>query len=167
MPPRRASASLRDRMTRLYLEDFAVGRIFRSARLRVEAGDIKAYAALYDPQPFHLDEAAAQASFFQGLSASGWHTAGMTMRLLVESDMRPAHGIIGVWAEEMKWPRPVRPGDELEVEAEVLAARASESRPGQGFVKMRCTTRNQRRETVQELVINILVPARPTLRHDA
>jgi acyl dehydratase len=145
----------------LYLEDFSVGRTFRSARARVEAGDIKAYAALFDPQPFHLDEAAAQGSFFQGLSASGWHTAGLTMRLLVESELRPARGIIGVWAEEMKWPRPVRPGDDLEVEAEVLDARASKSRAGQGFVKMRCTTFNQRREPVQVLVINILVPSRP------
>jgi len=145
---------------RLYLEDFAVGQRYGTARLRVEAEGIKAFAAAFDPQPFHLDEAAASASFFHGLSASGWHTAALTMRLLVESQLRPAGGIIGAWAEEMKWPRAVRPGDELEVEAEVLAVRPSQSRPGQGFVKVRSTTLNQHREPVQVLVMNLLVQAR-------
>ena len=144
----------------LYLGDFAVGQRYATARLRVDAEAIKAFAAAFDPQPFHLDEAAASASFFHGLSASGWHTAALTMRLLVESGLRPAGGIIGAWAEEMKWPRPVRPGDELEVEAEVLAVRPSQSRPGQGFVKVRSTTLNQHREPVQVLVMNLLVQAR-------
>jgi len=147
--------------TPLYLEDFEVGRKFGTARLRVEADAIKAFAAAFDPQPFHLDDDAAGASFFQGLAASGWHTAAMTMRLLVEGDLKPAGGIIGAWAEEMKWPRAVRPGDELEVEAEILEVRASKSRPGQGFVKVRSTTLNQHREPVQVLVMNLLVPSRP------
>ena len=147
-------------MPALYLEDFAVGQTYKTARARVDADAIKAYAAQFDPQPFHLDEEAARASFFEGLSASGWHTAALTMRLLVQGELRPAWGIIGVWAEEMKWPRAVRPGDELEAEAEVLAVRPSQSRPGQGFVKIRTTTLNQRREPVQVLVINILVPSR-------
>jgi acyl dehydratase len=126
----------------------------------VDAEAIKTFAAAFDPQPFHLDEDAARASFFQGLAASGWHTAALTMRLLVESDLKPAGGIIGAWAEEMKWPRAVRPGDELEVEAEVLAVRPSESRPGQGFVRVRSTTLNQNREPVQVLVMNLLVQTR-------
>jgi acyl dehydratase len=147
-------------MAPLYLEDFAVGQKYGTRRLRVDAEAIKAFAAAFDPQPFHLDDDAAAASFFQGLSASGWHTAGLTMRLLVDSDLKPAGGIIGVWAEEMKWPRAVRPGDELEAEAEVLAVRPSKSRPGQGFVKVRTTTLNQHREPVQVLVINLLVQAR-------
>jgi acyl dehydratase len=147
-------------MTRLYLEDFAVGQKYVTRRLRVDAEAIKAFAVAFDPQPFHLDDDAARASFFQGLAASGWHTAALTMRLLVDSDLKPAGGIIGAWAEEMKWPRAVRPGDELEVEAEVLAVRPSESRPGQGFVKVRSTTLNQHREPVQVLVMSLLVPAR-------
>ena len=148
-------------ITPLYLEDFAAGQKYRTGKLRVDAAAIKAFAAAFDPQPFHLDEEAARKSFFAGLSASGWHTAVITMRLLVESTMRPAGGIIGVRAEELKWPRAVRPGDELEVEAEVLEARPSGSRPGQGYVKCRVTTMNQRREPVQLLVMNLLVDARP------
>ena len=145
----------------LYLEDFAAGQRYGSGKLRVDAAAIKAFAAGFDPQPFHLDEEAARTSFFAGLSASGWHTAALTMRLLVESGLRPAGGIIGTRAEELKWPRAVRPGDELEVEAEVLEVRPSRSRPGQGYVKCRATTLNQRREPVQVLVMNLLVPARP------
>lgn len=148
-------------MAPLYLEDFAVGQTYGTGRLRVDAEAIKAFAAAFDPQPFHLDDDAARASFFQGLSASGWHTAALTMRLLVEGDLRPAGGIIGVWADEMKWPRAVRPGDELEVHAEILAVRPSQSRPGQGFVKVRSTTLNQHREAVQVVVINLLVQSRP------
>ena len=121
---------------------------------------IKAFAGQFDPQPFHLDEDAARGSLFGGLAASGWHTAALTMRLLVDSEMKPAGGIVGAWAEELKWPRPVRPGDELQVEAEVLEVRASRSRPGQGFVKCRTTTLNQQREPVQVLVMNLLVQAR-------
>jgi len=147
--------------TRLYLEDFAAGQKYRTGKLRLEAAAIKAFAATFDPQPFHLDEEAAGASFFAGLSASGWHTAALTMRLLVESGLRPAGGIIGTRAEELRWPRAVRPGDELEVEAKVLEVRASRSRPGQGYVKCRVTTLNQRREPVQVLVMSLLVEARP------
>jgi acyl dehydratase len=148
-------------MMPLYLEDFAAGQRYGSGKLRVDAAGIKDFAAAFDPQPFHLDEEAARTSFFAGLSASGWHTAALTMRLLVESGLRPAGGIIGTRAEELKWPRPVRPGDELEVEAEVLEVRPSRSRPGQGYVKCRSTTLNQHREPVQVLVMNLLVEARP------
>jgi acyl dehydratase len=147
-------------VSRIYLEDFAAGQRYVSARLRVEAAAIKAFAAAFDPQPFHLDDEAARASFFAGLSASGWHTAAMSMRLLVESGFRPAGGIIGTRAEELRWPRAVRPGDELEVEAEVLEVRASTGRPGHGYVKCRVITRNQDGEPVQVLVMNLLVEAR-------
>jgi acyl dehydratase len=146
---------------RLYLEDFAVGQTYRSGKLRVDAAAIKAFAAAYDPQPFHLDEEVARASYFEGLAASGWHTAALTMRLLVEGEFRPAGGIIGGWADELKWPRAVRPGDELEVETEVLEVRSSRRRPGHGFVKCRATTLNQRGEPVQVVVMNVLVEARP------
>src|SRR4051812_9537009 len=99
-------------MTIMYLEDLAPGQKYGSGTLRVEAADIKAFAMQYDPQPFHLDEAAADKSFFQGLAASGWHTAALAMRLLVGSEMKLAGGVIGAGVEEFKWPRPVRPGDE-------------------------------------------------------
>src|SRR3989441_8415237 len=107
-------------MTGRYLEDFAVGQTFGSGRLRVEKERIKAFAAKFDPQPFHLDEEAARGSIFQGLAASGWHTASVTMRLMVDSDLKPAGGILGLGFEEFRWPRPVRPGDELRIESEVL-----------------------------------------------
>jgi len=102
-------------MTERYLEDFAVGQTFGSGGLRVERERIKAFAAEFDPQPFHLDEEAARGSIFGALAASGWHTAAITMRLLVESDLKPAGGIVGAGFDEFRWPRPVRPGDELYV----------------------------------------------------
>jgi acyl dehydratase len=144
----------------LYLEDFLVGQKYRSARLTVDAAAIRAFAGAFDPQPFHLDEDAARASFFGGLAASGWHTAALTMRLLVQGELRPAGGIIGAGADELKWPRPLRPGDEIEVESEVLEVRPSRSRPSHGFVKFRTTTSNQRGEPVQVLVMNLLVERR-------
>lgn len=140
-----------------YLEDFAVGQVFRSGRIKVEADKIKAFAAVYDPQPFHLDEEAARHTFFEGLAASGWHTAALTMRLLVASDVRPAGGFIGTGFTEFRWPRPVRPGDELSVECEVLEARPSKSRPAQGLIKVRTTTLNQRGEAVQVQVGTLVV----------
>jgi acyl dehydratase len=144
-----------------FLEDFAAGQKFASRRLRVDAGRVKSFAAEFDPQPFHLDDEAARASFFGGLAASGWHTAAMTMRLLVDSDLQPAGGIIGAGFDEFRWPRPVRPGDELHLEIEVLEVRASKSRPQQGLVKIRTTTLNQRDEPVQVTVGNLVVPRRP------
>jgi acyl dehydratase len=117
-----------------YFEDFAPGQKYRgSLRLRVEAGRVKSFAAEFDPQPFHLDDAAARETIFKGLAASGWHTAAMTMRLLVESDLKPAGGIVGAGFDEFRWPRPVRPGDELWVESEILEVRPSKSRPDQGW----------------------------------
>lgn len=145
-----------------YLDDFAPGQVYRSVgRLRVDGERVKAFAAEFDPQPFHLDDAAARKSIFGGLAASGWHTAAMTMHLLVESDFKPAGGIIGAGFDELRWPAPVRPGDELEVEAEVLEVRPSKSKPTQGFLKLRTTTRNQKGEAVQVSVGNLLVPRRP------
>ena len=147
-------------MTERYLEDFAVGQTFHSGRLRIDAEHIKTFAAAFDPQPFHLDEAAACDTIFRGLAASGWHTAAVTMRLLVESDLTPAGGIIGAGVEECRWPRPVRPGDELRVESEVLEVRPSQSRPDQGLIKVRTTTTNQAGEAVQVAVGSLLVRRR-------
>jgi acyl dehydratase len=143
-----------------YLEDFAVGQKYRSGKVSVDTAAIKAFANAFDPQPFHLDEQAARATFFGGLAASGWHTAALTMRLLVESDLRPAGGIVGARGEELTWPRAVRPGDTLELDVEVLEVRPSGSRPRHGYVKFRTTTLNQRQEPVQVLVMNLLVERR-------
>jgi acyl dehydratase len=148
-------------MTERYLEDFAVGQTFGSGRLRVDRERIKTFAAEFDPQPFHLDEEAARASIFRGLAASGWHTAAMTMRLLVGGELRPAGGIVGAGFDDFQWLRPVRPGDELRVEAEILEVRPSKSRPTQGMIKVRTTTLNQDGETVQISVGNLVVPRRP------
>jgi acyl dehydratase len=149
-------------MMQRYLEDFAAGQVFAgSGRIRVDKDRVKTFAAEFDPQPFHLDDDAARGSMFRGLAASGWHTAAMTMRLLVDSDFRPAGGIIGAGFDEMQWPRPVRPGDELRVESEILEVRPSISRPGQGVIKVRTTTLNQDGEAVQVSVGNLIVPRRP------
>jgi acyl dehydratase len=95
------------------------------------------------------------------LAASGWHTAAIAMRLLVHGDLRPAGGIIGLGLEEMQWPRPVRPGDELHVETEILQVRPSESKPSQGLIKVRNTTFNQKGEAVLSQTVNLLVLRRP------
>src|ERR671924_55244 len=130
-----------------YLEDFAEGQRYGSGRLTVDKERIRCFAAEFDPQPFHLDEEAARRSIFGGLAASGWHTAALTMRLLVESEFKPAGGIVGAGFDEFRWPRPVRPGDELHVESEV--------------VKVRTTTLNQNGEAVQVQVGNLIVLRRP------
>ena len=144
-----------------YLEDFEPGQSFGSGSLRVDAERIKSFAREFDPQPFHLDDAAARASLFGGLAASGWHTAALTMRLLVESELKPAGGIVGAGFDEFRWPRPVRPGDELRVQSEVLEVRASKSQPEKGIIKLRTTTFNQDDEPVQVTVGNLIVPRRP------
>lgn len=123
---------------------------------------MKSFAAEFDPQPFHLDEQAARGSLFGGLAASGWHTAAVTMRLLVESELKPAGGIIGAGFDEFRWPGPVRPGNELRVECEILEVRPSKSRPDQGMVKFRTTTLNQHDEVVQMTVGNLVVPRAST-----
>jgi acyl dehydratase len=148
-------------MTKRFLEDFAVGQTFGgSSRMRIDAARIKTFAAEFDPQPFHLDEKAADGSIFKGLAASGWHTAAMTMRLLVESDLKPEGGIVGAGFDEFRWPKPVRPGDELRVESEVLEVRPSKSRPDQGLIKVKTTTLNQNGEAVQISIGNLIVPRR-------
>ena len=145
-------------MTERFLEDYAVGQMFGSGRIRVTEEQIKAFAAEFDPQPFHVDTARASHSFFGGLAASGWHTAAMTMRLLVEGDLKPKDGVIGTGFDEFRWVRPVRPGDELYIESEILEVRPSKSRLDQGLIKVRTTTFNQNAEPVQILVGNLLVP---------
>jgi acyl dehydratase len=142
-----------------FFEDFSVGQKFASGRVRVTEAEIKEFAARYDPQPFHLSDAAAKATLFGGLAASGWHTAALSMRLLVDGAFKPAGGILGSGGE-LLWKQPVRPGDELRVESEILELRLSKSRPGFGVVKVATTTYNQANEPVMVFTPSILVPTR-------
>jgi acyl dehydratase len=144
-------------MSKRYLEDFAVGQTFGSRRLRVDKKQITAFATEFDPQPFHLDEEVARDTIFRGLVASGCHTAALTMRLLVESEFNPAGGIVAAGVDELRWPLPVRPGDELQVESEVLEVRPSQLRRSRGMIKVRTTTLNQNGKAVQVFVANLIV----------
>lgn len=146
-------------MAERFFEDYKVGETFRSGSVAVTAERIKSFAAEFDPQPFHLDEERARTSVFGGLVASGWQTAAITMRLIVDSDLGPVGGTIGAGGE-LRWPKPVRPGDVLHIEAEVLELRPSRSRPTVGVVKIRITTYNQAGEPVQVLTPTLLVPRR-------
>jgi len=147
-------------MEKLYLDDIRTGQRFDSGSLSVTVEAIKAFAGQFDPQPFHLDEAAARSSVFGGLAASGWHTAALTMRMLVEGGAPIAGGIVGV-SGEIAWPRPTRAGDTLTVHSEVLAVAPSKSRPDRGIVTIRSETRNQDGEAVQIATMKLMVPRRP------
>jgi len=147
----------------LYFEDLHPGMKFNSNRsYRVTAEEIKEFAEQYDPQPFHLDEAAGESSFFKGLAASGWLTAAIVMRLRVES-IHIAGGMIGAGVEEIRWMQPVRPGDSLRTEAEILNVRHSNSRPQYGIVRSRTVVFNQRDEIVMRSIVNFLAPLRETV----
>jgi acyl dehydratase len=147
-------------MAELYLEDFTVGQRFVSATHPLDAEQIKAFATRFDPQSFHTDEVAAKDSFFKGLAASGWHTASITMSLLVKSGMPIAGGLIG-GGGEISWPRPTRPDDILQVESEILAVTPSRSRPERGMITVKSETRNQNGEVLQVLTSKMLVWKRP------
>jgi len=148
-------------MTKPYLEDLVVGQVFTSPSRTLSADEIKAFAAEYDPQPFHLDETAAEQSFFGGLAASGWHTAAVTMRLLLDGGAPIASGVIGAGGE-LAWPRPTRPGDTLTVVSEVLEIFPSRSRPDRGMVTLRSSTKNQHGQDVQVITMKLVVFRRPT-----
>lgn len=139
----------------LYLEDLQIGQKIKSGTIKVTQAEIIAFAAKFDPQPFHLDPAAAQTSFFGGLVASGWHTASLTMRLLIESGMPMAGGIIGLNVA-IKWVKPVRPDDLLMVESEIMAIEPFNNRADCGAVTVKSTTRNQDGADVQELTARLL-----------
>lgn len=143
---------------RLYFDDLSVGQRFQSGSTTLDAAAIKDFAATYDPQPFHLDEDAARDTLFGGLAASGWQTAALTMRLLVES-VPLAGGIVGA-GNEISWPRPTRPGDVLTVVSEVMEVTPSVSRPDRGRIVVRSETSNQKGEVVQVLTARLIVPRR-------
>jgi acyl dehydratase len=145
---------------KLYLDDLHVGQRFTTGSYRMDEDRMKAFAAEFDPQPFHLDDDAARDSVFRGLAASGWHTAAATMRLLVNGEMRIAGGLIGLGGD-IAWPRPTRPGDTLRVVSEILEIVPSRSKPSQGIVKVRNTTLNQNGEELQIFTAKLLVFKRP------
>lgn len=155
----RMSASRREPTT-LYFEDLAAGARYRTGSVEVTAEEIVAFARRYDPQPFHLDAAAGEKSVFGGLIASGWLTAALTMRLMVHGEFTFGSGAIGLGIDSLRWPQPVRPGEVLSAEVEILGKRESHSRPAFGLVKMRTTTRNAAGQIVQAMVSNVLVPRR-------
>jgi acyl dehydratase len=150
-----------DANRRLHLDDLHVGQRFVSDAHALDEKQVIAFASQFDPQLFHLDEEAAKATIFGGLAASGWHTAAITMRLLVAGGMPIAGGIVGAGGE-ISWPKPARPGDVLRVESEVVEIKPSRSRPDRGMVTVRSETRDQRDEVVQILVAKLVVPRRPT-----
>lgn len=139
----------------LYLEDLPVGRRFVSGSYQITAEEIKSFAAEFDPQSFHLNESAAKNSLFGGLAASGWHTAGITMRLIVES-MPLSRGVVGV-SGEVAWPQPTRPGDIVHVESEIIEVIPSRSKPDRALATVRSITLNQAGEVVYTLTARILV----------
>ncbi|MBL8653549.1 MAG: MaoC family dehydratase [Alphaproteobacteria bacterium] len=137
-------------------EDIAVGQVFEHGEIAVTEESVIAFARQFDPQIFHLDAEAAKDTFFAGLAASGWHTAAMTMRLIVESGLQLAGGIIGAGGS-LTWPKPTRPGDVLSIRIEVLELRASRTRPERGTLKARVTTRNQHGDELQIMTCDLLV----------
>jgi acyl dehydratase len=143
----------------LFFNDLGVGDTFTSAAHAVTADDITRFAAEFDPQPFHLDDAAARLTMFGGLAASGWHTAAITMRLLVTSGPKLANGILGAGGE-IEWKVPTRPGDLLCVDSEVMELIPSRSRLDRGVVVMRFRTVNQRGDVVQTLTAKLIVSRR-------
>jgi acyl dehydratase len=145
---------------RLYLEDLHVGQRFQSAPHQLDAEQIKTFAAQFDPQPFHLDEEAAEKSLFGGLAASGWHTAALTMRMLVDS-VPLADGLIGAELQ-LAWPKPTRPGMTLQLFSEVVDIRPSRSKPNMAIVTMRNETRDQDGEALQIFTVKMPVFKRPS-----
>lgn len=150
-----------------YLDDLMPGDRFAGGPVTVTAEDIVAYARQFDPQPFHLDAEAAKNTVFGGLAASGWHTAGLTMRMIVNGEGQLAGGFVGMGVEEIRWPKATRPGDTLRIESEVLEVRVSEKRPDRGVARIRTTTVNQDGEAVQVMTANLLVPRRADASADA
>ena len=147
-------------MSELYLEDLHVGDRFGSDTIEVTDESIVAFAREFDPQQFHLNEKAAEQSIFKGLAASGWHTAAMSMKLFVTGELKLAGGSIGLGVDELRWPQPVRPGDVLRLDTEILDVRASRSKPDRGIIRIRNVTTNQRGEIVQTFTAFVMVRRR-------
>ena len=151
----------RDSVIELYLEDLRIGDRFGSDTIEVTEQSIFEFARQFDPQPFHLDVDMAKQSILKGLTASGWHTAAMSMRLFVTGEFKPVGGSIGLAVDELRWPQAVRPGDILKVETEILDVRKSKSKPDRGIIRIRNVTTNQHGEIVQTFLAFVMVRRRP------
>ncbi len=144
----------------VYLDDLVIGAEFKSSEHTLDQEQIIKFAKEFDPQPFHIDEDAAQDTFFKGIAASGWHTAAITMKLMVES-LPFQTGIIGLGGE-ISWPRPTRPGETLRAVSKVLEIVPSRSKPDRGIVTVECLTLNQNDELCQRFVTKLVVLKKPT-----
>jgi acyl dehydratase len=144
----------------LYYKDFTVGQRMESAgSITMGKDDTIAFARMYDPQPYHIDEEGAKKTMFGELIASGWHTAAVSMRLKLETDLRDiAGGLLGLGVEHLKWPRPTMPGDTVRIVITILEKRLSKSNPDKGIIKYRLETLNQNDELVMEMVTAVIVP---------
>ena len=138
-------------------EDFPIDTRLQSVPIKVTEESIIEFARQFDPQPFHVDPATAQRTLFGGLAASGWHTASISMRLFIQT-MNVPGGIIGMGVDELQWPNPVRPDDQLRLDIEIIDARLSKSRPGFGIIRVHNITRNQRDEIVQSFKASAMLP---------
>jgi acyl dehydratase len=148
-------------MSTLYFEDLKLGAQYTTPEQAVTAEEIIAFARQFDPQSFHTDPVAAKSSLFGRLVASGWHTTAITMGLMVRGNMGLDGGVIGNGVDELRWPRPVLPGDRLRVVMTIAELNPEPSRTGRGKVKLRCQTFNQEGNVVQEMTARILVMRRP------
>lgn len=145
-----------------YFEDVSIGDRFHTGEHEVTAEEIMAFGRQYDPQPFHTDPVAAQGTLFGQLVASGWHTAAVSMQLMVRSDMELDGGVIGQGIEALRWPRPVLPGDRLRVEMKIEDKQPVPHRPERGVIKLRCRTLNQHGKIVQDMTANLVIARRPS-----
>ena len=140
---------------RRFLEDLAVGEVNSTPEISVSEADILEFARRYDPQDMHTHAS-------EGLIASGWHTAALVMRLLVDSHPLGSTPLLGLGVEDLRWPSPVRPGDVIKAETEVLSIVRSRSKPDQGIVRLKVTARNQHGEVVYLVTPSLWVPCRKT-----
>jgi acyl dehydratase len=144
-----------------WFDDLAIGMHFKSREVSVSKEDIKRFAAEFDPQPFHLDEAAAEKTAFKGLAASGWHTAAIAMSLAVEVRPFGPHPLMGLGVDDLRWMMPVRPGDTLRIEGEVVSLTPSKTKP-QGIARIKWTAYNQHGDAVYTFTPIGVIPRRPT-----
>jgi acyl dehydratase len=143
-----------------WFEDLELGTRFKGGQVLVTEADIKRFAAQFDPQPFHLDNAAAEHTAFKGLAASGWHTAALAMRLTVEIHPFGPHPLLGFGVDNLRWLKPVRPGDTLRIEGEVVGLTPSKTKP-QGTVLIKWTLFDQHDEAVYTFTPIGIMPRRP------
>ena len=149
-------------MSERYFEDYPPGAVFTAGPIAVEAADIVEFARKYDPQPMHTDAAAAAHGAFGGLIASGWHTGALMMRLFADNFLSPASGLASPGLDELRWLRPVRPGDRLSLRVTILEARRSRSKPDQGVIRSLVEVLNQGGEVVMSLKPISLIRCRPS-----